>query len=90
MQDRDIVTGKKYEPDIDVASTAQCTMLGPSIYLTNTFYEAASAVQKPTYAWVVDSKAELGRALTFALQAVISNTPLTILRDLKSWQSDSC
>lgn len=87
MQDRDIVTGTKYEPNIEEASTARCSMLGPSIYLTSAFYESASALQKPIYAWVVDSKTELERALTLRLHAVVSNSPLALQRVLMTWQS---
>lgn len=81
------MTGTKYEPNIDEASTALCSLLGPSILLPSSFYVAASAMQKPIYAWVVDSKTDLKRALNLGLQAAVSNTPLSLQKVIERWQS---
>lgn len=81
------MTGEKYEPRVDEASTAHCTLLGPSILMTPPFYEAALALRKPIYAWVVDSHRDLDRAVTLGLHAVVSNVPLSLRRTLESLQS---
>lgn len=87
LQDRDIVTGRKYEPRVDQATTAHCASLGPSILLTSSFYEPALALHKPVYAWVVDSKHDLERALALGLHAVVSNIPLSLQATIEGWQS---
>ena len=81
------MTGRKYDPRPDRASTAHCESLGPSILLPSSFYAAASALQKPIYAWVVDSQPDLKRAVTLGLHAVVSNAPLSLHRVLEGWQT---
>ena len=86
-QDRDIATGKALQPILDQQGTSHCTSLGPSIQLPDSFYAAASALNKPIYAWVVDDVTTVQRALTFRLDAVISNIPLTLQAVLAMWKA---
>lgn len=64
-------------------------MLGPSIRMTNAFFEQALQLGKPVHAWVVDRPHDLHKALTVQADSVISNRPLQLKRVLGDWR-DRC